>query len=685
MKKYYFLAMLFAAIVSCTSNDFIGDDNLQEANGQAAISFNPGVGAITRADKTGAEAATDLNNLFIVYGEKNETSGSAPTTGNLVFQNYKVAYTASTAYTTTSNTNDWEYVGLNWTDGEQANITTSTTDEQTIKYWDFGASSYTFTAISALPADISAGDVAITKTTSGSTVYDKGYSVALKANANLDKLFFSERQPITASANTDRTQANKYGGNVTFRFHNAASKVRVAMYETIPGYSVTLKQFKVDNDAVLDNDAKPAFADMVNAVTDKFAANFKNVAKGTAGTLTVTYHDNSVAAIENHPILSFGATKSAVLSLGNNLKANTVLGESATEATFDTADDAGTSEVNESKAYTSVFPNEANEQNLKMKLDYTLTAPVTGETIEITDATAEIPAKYLQWKPGFAYTYIFKITDDKLYPITFDAVEVLAEDGNVEYITTVTEPSITTYAKASNVITDDEYLSGSNIYVTVMEGSTAQALTVGTNANLYTVTLEDMNTADEITTPNQSITEASVANALKTTENAGVWEVTDANNFKMTVTKVNTSLSAETSIAAADAPDGNAIDINCAMFTPAAPTFTPVSAGASVTAGDVYYTAADGSTNETVAADGTAVENQYWTKTATTAGYYVFEYKRSAVRATGTYVAGTKYYTTAECNVEVNTTSFVAGSTDVSSYYLAPTTKYKVIKVVDKY
>ena len=522
MKKYYFLAMLFAAIVSCTSNDFIGDDNLQEANGQAAISFNPGVGAITRADKTGAEAATDLNNLFIVYGEKNETSGSAPTTGNLVFQNYKVAYTASTAYTTTSNTNDWEYVGLNWTDNEHGNITTSTTDEQTIKYWDFGASSYTFTAISALPADISAGDVAITKTTSGSTVYDKGYSVALKANANLDKLFFSERQPITASANTDRTQANKYGGNVTFRFHNAASKVRVAMYETIPGYSVTLKQFKVDNDAVLDNDAKPAFADMVNAVTDKFAANFKNVAKGTAGTLTVTYHDNSVAAIENHPILSFGATKNAVLNLGENLKATTVLGESATAATFDTADNAETTEINEDKAYTSVFPNETNEQNLKLKLDYTLTAPVTGETIEITDATAEIPAKYLQWKPGFAYTYIFKITDDKLYPITFDAVEVLAEDGNVEYITTVTEPSITTFAVVldnsgafKNYVTDknDYQLPGGtdklDIYATFMKGSDVLTpqLTEASKANyvrVYSVTAANT----------EAITELSVANAI---------------------------------------------------------------------------------------------------------------------------------------------------------------------------
>ena len=691
MKKYYLLATALAAMVSCTSDDYVGDNNLQEANGQAAISFNSGVGAITRADKTGAAAATDLNTQFFVYGIKNESTNGAGNVGatNLVFKNYVVKW-GDQAYSTTSNTKGWEYVNYTLTAKEQAKVLANSGGEaQTIKYWDYGAADYTFYAFTADPTDISGDKITVTKVQDQTSAeYDNGYTVTLVAGANLDKLYFSERVNITKTEDKDRNAANTYGGNVTFRFHNAASKVRVAMYETIPGYSVTIKQFKVDNDAVLDNNAKPAFADMDNAVTTNFAANFKNVAKGTAGTLTVTYHDNSVAAIENHPILSFGATKNAVLNLGENLKATTVLGESATAATFDTADDSGTT-ANEDKAYTSVFPNETNEQNLKLKLDYTLTAPVTGETIEITDATAEIPAKYLQWKPGFAYTYIFKITDDKLYPITFDAVEVLAEDGNVEYITTVTEPSITTYAKASNVITDYEYLSGSNIYVTVMEGSAAQSLTVGTNANLYTVTLEDMNTTDEITTPNQTITEASVANALKTTEkSAGVWEVTDANNFKMTVTKVNASLSGETSIDAGDTPDGNAITINCAKFTPAAPTFTKVTGlteGTSPVKGYYTITGEDEYTLITDADAKAASQTDYYEKTDTHAGYYAFEYKRSAVKATGTYVAGTKYYTDNTCATEVDTSGFTVGTTNVSSYYLAPTTKYKVIKVVDKY
>ena len=40
------------------------------------------------------------------------------------------------------------------------------------------------------------------------------------------------------------------------------------------------------------------------------------------------------------------------------------------------------------------------------------------------------------------------------------------------------------------------------------------------------------------------------------------------------------------------------------------------------------------------------------------------------VLATGKYVAGTTYYTTAACTTKVDTSSFVAGETDVSSYYV---------------
>ena len=81
MKKYYFLVMALAALMSCSSDEFVGDSgspNGVNGSDNAAISFNLNVPTVTRADKTGGDAATDLSNQFIVYAEKDETWHIAP-------------------------------------------------------------------------------------------------------------------------------------------------------------------------------------------------------------------------------------------------------------------------------------------------------------------------------------------------------------------------------------------------------------------------------------------------------------------------------------------------------------------------------------------------------------------------------------------------------------------------------
>ncbi len=518
-KKLFFAAIAIMTMASCSDNDYVGDKAVLNAGAESgAISFNLNVPSITRADKTGSDAATDLNEHFYVYGIKKESVDGAGNVqdGNLVFNNYAVNWATNSAMTTTSNTANWEYVGYTLTAKEQANITVNSGDvAQTIKYWDWGAADYTFYAFSALPADISGNKITVTKVqnqASPKTVYDNGYTVTLAADASLDDLYFSERVNITPTNNTDRTEPNRYGGNVTFRFHNMATKVRVAMYETIPGYKVTLNSFKV-----VDN-ASPTFPTMTTAETGAFKANFVNNAGGTAGTMSVKYIATA-GETQNHPTVSFTPTGTAanILTLGDQLKAGVDLGTSVTGATYDKAE----------KAYTSVFPKEDNTQSLKLKVCYTLTAPVTGETIVVTDATAEVPADYLKWKPSYAYTYIFKISDNTngstgdpstnpagLYPITFDAIETIDADGMAEYITTVSEPSITTFgydATNKKFVTDgSEYAANSDIYATFMEGSTVQTPTIGgdgaQHVNIFKVTTPDAT--------HFPITEASVAEAI---------------------------------------------------------------------------------------------------------------------------------------------------------------------------
>lgn len=517
MKKYLLFASAILAFASCTSDTFTGgEEEGRLAKGDKTITFGFDVPNATRA--TGLEAATKLGSQFIVYGEKSEDANgykydeAADDAHQLVFQNYVVKYVDGSDFTTTSNTKGWEYVGYTQTYGN--NVTPKADETQTIKYWDYSASNYVFTAFSALESDLTNGKVTVTKVQempTGNKVYDKGYTVTLGAGASLSNLYFSDRQVITQGTGADRTATNAYGGNVTFTFRSGMSQVRAAMYEDIPGYQVVIDKFYYDNTTT---DDPTTFSTITIAGTDKFYANVPNLT--TATSLNVTYF-NSGARL-NQPKITASGTTAKYIALGTNLKATTELGESISDAVYDKSD----------KSYTLVFPQEANDKNLKLKVDYTLTNAKTGETIKVYGATAEVPFEYLQWKANFSYTYIFKISDNTngktklpegvdpgspegLYPITFDAAVVVAEDGQAEYITTVSEPSITTFGVKSSKYTHDkaEYEAGSDIYATFMEGSTVQTPELGSGAqhvNVYAVA-----TTNATSFP---ITEASVAESV---------------------------------------------------------------------------------------------------------------------------------------------------------------------------
>ena len=519
MKKNYLLSMALAAMVSCSSEEFTGEQTVREVNEDVAISFNLNVPTVTRSEKSGSDAAGLLGNQFIVWGEKNEattgTMGQAAGTGNLVFQNYLVNYSGSTAYTTTSNTQNWEYVGLKYNNtyyspsysGHVSPLTSTATSEgQKIKYWDYSANNYVFTAVSALKEDIRDGHVTIAKIQSDATDnsnYNKGYTVTLDGSAHPENLYFSDRQVINQGTGTNRDAANAYGGNVTLKFRNAISQIRVGMYETLPGHKVKIDKF------YYDDNADPTFSTMLTAKTDAFYANVPNITTSTGVTLTVTYQSSGAA--QNNPKISVGGTTANnFIKLGANIMSSTELKTTSADPTWDTS--GGT--------YTKMFSQETNNKNLKLKVDYTLTATDTGEKIEVKGATAEIPYQYLQWKPNYKYTYLFKISDNSngstggdvvgLYPITFDAVAVVAEDGGeAEYITTVSEPSITTFGVKGGkyVGGKNEYETGTDIYITIVKESSVINPAFMSDTHLYKVTTSDAT--------NFPITEASVAEAYE--------------------------------------------------------------------------------------------------------------------------------------------------------------------------
>lgn len=580
MRKELLLAALAAmTLAGCTEDNFTGDTNLKEVNA-GAISFGSATPAVTRAGE--GEAASLLNNNFVLFGYK--TVSSTPQT---VFDNYQVNYVANTANTTESNTANWEYVNyknlpygtgtksedvitLN-TDGVTTNAT-ATGIEQSIKYWDFSASQYDFFAYS-LGAGSTSGSTTwakaskLDKTGYGEGSTNPGYTLE-GTKAQLGTCYISNKKTVSPAINATE---------VELEFRSFLSKIQLKFYETIPGYSVKDVKFYTDGTTRTTGDAtndglKPAIYGAANAIPTggKYTITFNSANQALAtltGDATSTASNILFDAVSTSPNvwLKDYAAKEYL-----EAEATDYLGRSSNAAT-------GTQQM-------TVLPN-SNGATLTLKMDFTLLSrDGTGETIEVKGATATVPAAYTMWKPNYAYTYIFKISDDTnaqsgavtgLYPITLDAVVADAQDGSQETITTVSDPSITSYAKASAVLQNDEYLAGSTIYLVVEDGSTNPALTVGTNAKLYTATLTNTKTSEDAgyhANAAQSITEATVANALANgTEEGGTWSVTDANNWSLNVSNsVAGLLTDATAIPASDSPTGVEQTVNCAKFTPGA-------------------------------------------------------------------------------------------------------------------
>lgn len=502
MRKTILYTCALFMIAGCAENGYVGPDTGENSQGGTGnpISFGFDYQNATRATKEDGEAAAALSNRFIVWGEKNENGKTAATAANTVFQNYTVQYGASTAYTTSSNTDDWEYVGVS---SYGAKLTPNAPTTQTIKYWDNAASSYTFTAVSALDADITGDKVVITKNTAGtSDQYDKGYTIVVKDGASYGNIFFADR--------INDTPANLNSSAVKLTFRNLQAKIRFGIYETIPGYKVKITGIYYGTNTT-------------TAVTDKFGIDGNFIKAGDNTSFTVTYESSGTNQNKAKTALNTGAATDSYFETAPSPGTVTVpfmsateIGTEATNATFNKE------EGSDAKAYTAILPNPNNNTNLKLKIKYQLISEDTGETIDVDAKEVQVPAAYCQWLSNYAYSYLFKITDKELTPITFDALTITDEIGNQETITTVTEPSITTFGvKGSKYSTGkDEYEVGTDIYATFMKGSTVLTPQLMDNdkanfVKVYAVKYKDGATDDEKTA--HPITELSVANAIEHT------------------------------------------------------------------------------------------------------------------------------------------------------------------------
>ena len=537
MKKYYsFIALAALALASCTSDEFVGgNENVTTESNGKAIGFDFGVPNLTRGSLSGEDAAAALSNQFVVFGTKHtEAEDKTADNDEVVFTNYSVEWTDNTAGTTESNTHNWEYVGVTpYTSGVTPAVSSGT---QTIKYWDYSAAQgYTFYAFAGKDL-LSNNSITVEKLTEGTTLYEKGYKITVNdvENANLDKLYYSDRTPVAKS---------EYGKPVVLTFRNLGSRVRVGFYETVPGYSVKVDKFYFDEDAEA---AVTTFIAMDTENNTNFAAALQNIGPKNGNSLTITYYDGTDGT-ENHvKVTNSGMDYAYYLTLGTGIISAEKLATTSATPTWD--NDGG---------YTTVYPFEQNTNPMLIRVDYTLTSEDgSGETIEVKNARVVVPTNYVQWKSNYAYTYLFKISDNTngttgtvptdpddptsgdpegLYPITFDAVAVTATDYTQETITTVASNNVTTYAVNSDATTVGEYKVGETIFVVDENTTTHEPLTVSSiaantaeNAIVYTATTEG-----------DAISEATVLAKLNgapngitlTTANPAATIVTEANSI----------------------------------------------------------------------------------------------------------------------------------------------------------
>lgn len=548
MNKFFIAAASALALASCSSDDFLGEIQGNEQNGAtSAINFGGDTGKITRATTKGNAAADLLENNFVVVGFKGSKTDAA-NNENYAFDHYNVNFKDGSAFSTESNRAGWEYVNQDMkVKGADKSLAQSGASQQTIKYWDHSCASYDFIAFSMGKKD-AASKYATPTHVDKDKLATAAYTLTGDVNT-LSECYISDMKTVT-EPNYNKT-------SVSMSFRHLASKVRMALFEIVPGYVISDVKFYTDTTSpTTDNTEGTLIGEFNNSGT-------LTVFFPTTGTVHATEKDYNKAHVRftksttagetgvlNHK--GFGAVNYNNQVEGTIPAGKTYLSQNAADPSYCGA------------GYQNVLPSEGAASAITLRIDYKLTSvDGSNETINVKGATATVPAEYTEWKSGYAYTYIFKISQDTngstggnstgLTAISFDTVVVDDEaNGLQETITTVSDNSFTTYGYKDNKVTTNgnEYVNGTDIYATVYSAGATVA-----PQKLYTVTLEDGAT--------QTINEASVANALvngKKGTDAKTWTVTDYAGKKMVVTETTDGVASK--VTSVPAYSGHTLSVN---------------------------------------------------------------------------------------------------------------------------
>lgn len=235
---------------------------------------------------------------------------------------------------------------------EYVNKQTGSEPEQSIKYWDWSAKAYRFFGLTQAAVQDA---VSWTETEnpggnpSFSATVDATTLAGISAAPYFSHLWFSTGNPTNFPT-------RQFGKPVQLEFLQPFAKVRIMF--------IAADQTVVLADLISDD---PVFTFGPTSPENKIVLK---------GTFTVTY-----------PLTGTGTTETWTVTTATNGVERLALTES---------------NYIDTKYWYRVLPAKANDQGI-----YKLMISVNGE-----EKPCYVPAEYMEWLPGYSYTYIFKIVDE---------------------------------------------------------------------------------------------------------------------------------------------------------------------------------------------------------------------------------------------------------------------------------
>lgn len=322
------------------------------------------IGARAGEGETGLET---LFSSFRVWGFKTKTDthqdgGNGTAVIQKVMDGYLVDWDLK---------NGWEYIG-------KQNTFLNTT--QTIKYWDYSASSYRFMAYASKDAnDATVTVTSSTDATQGTTVFKIPYAFSNDATSTTTP-YISE---LWAS-NNQSTGQNKYGDQVKLTFAPLIAKVRF--------------KFK--------------YAEGQEPEITEISFKDSRWQKDATGKLQWTTAKEDITPIEGTIVISYPLSETNTTV--SKTWETTQVGPLELTIPYEEENDA----IHQTSTYQKWYYMPPMDIAKYTQGSYTITAEVNGNPVSAT-----VNSEYTQWKAGCQYTYTFKISETNT-SISFAEVQV---------------------------------------------------------------------------------------------------------------------------------------------------------------------------------------------------------------------------------------------------------------------